>query len=79
MNKPPKPNLKHMRKKYTIQTQSDDDPTSTQKRFPFAVKHNLPFHFVSAADGTNVVRIFEDAIGLAIKNKENPTDEVGMP
>ncbi len=36
------------------------------------MKHKLPFFYVSAADGTNVVRIFEEAIALAIKQKENP-------
>jgi hypothetical protein len=31
---------------------------------------------VSAADGTNVVRAIREAIKLAIKNKEEPADEV---
>mmetsp|Transcript_27879 Transcript_27879/g.70485 ORF Transcript_27879/g.70485 Transcript_27879/m.70485 type:complete len:228 (-) Transcript_27879:308-991(-) len=55
-----------------IANKIDFDPTSTQKKFQFAVKHKLPFFYVSAADGTNVVRIFEEAIALAIKQKENP-------
>lgn len=29
----------------------------TSKKFKFADTHNLPFFFVSAADGTNVVRV----------------------
>ena len=29
----------------------------TRKEFKFAQKHNLPFYFVSAADGTNVVKV----------------------
>lgn len=29
----------------------------TQKSFNFARKFNLPFYFVSAADGTNVVKV----------------------
>ena len=29
----------------------------TQKNFNFANKHNLPFYYVSAADGTNVVKV----------------------
>ena len=57
--------------------QIDFDPSSTQRKFAFASKHQLPFFYVSAADGTNVVRIFEEAIGLAIKTKENPEDDVG--
>jgi len=31
----------------------------TRKNFKFASKHNLPFFFVSAADGTNVVKVCE--------------------
>lgn len=34
----------------------------TQKSFKFAKKHGCPFFFVSASDGTNVVRIFNEAI-----------------
>jgi hypothetical protein len=29
----------------------------TRKEFKFAAKHNLPFFFVSAADGTNIVKV----------------------
>ena len=29
----------------------------TQKTFAFAKKHSMPFYFVSAADGTNVVKV----------------------
>ncbi len=29
----------------------------TKKAFQFPKKHNLPFYFVSAADGTNVVKV----------------------
>ena len=32
----------------------------------------IPFNFVSAADGTNVVSIFKDALDLAINYKKNP-------
>ena len=34
----------------------------TGKNFKFAEKHGLPFFFVSASDGTNVVKIFLTAI-----------------
>ncbi len=34
----------------------------TRKEFKFAQKHNLPFFFVSAADGTNIVKVFQTAI-----------------
>lgn len=54
----------------------DVEPSMAKKRFNFAVNHQLPFYFVSASDGTNVVRVFKEAINLAIKNKEQPPDEV---
>jgi len=54
----------------------DADPAMAKKKFNFAMENNLPFFFVSAAEGTNVVRVFNEAIKLAIKNKEEPPDEV---
>lgn len=54
----------------------DVDPEIAKKKFNFPTTHNLPFYFVSAADGTNIVRVVNEAIKLAIKNKEEPTDEV---
>eukprot|EP00930_Biecheleria_cincta_P056473 TRINITY_DN4258_c0_g1_i1.p1 TRINITY_DN4258_c0_g1~~TRINITY_DN4258_c0_g1_i1.p1 ORF type:complete len:248 (-),score=53.88 TRINITY_DN4258_c0_g1_i1:123-794(-) len=54
----------------------DAEPSMAKKKFNFAVENNLPFYFVSAAEGTNVVRVFTEAIKLAIKNKEEPPDEV---
>ncbi len=35
----------------------------------------VPFNFVSAADGTNVVQIFKDALDMAIKYKEDPNKD----
>ncbi|KAM8820202.1 rab-like protein 2B [Eudromia elegans] len=52
----------------------DADMKVTQKSFNFARKFNLPFYFVSAADGTNVVKLFNDAIELAIAYKQNSGD-----
>ncbi|XP_075597673.1 rab-like protein 2A [Balearica regulorum gibbericeps] len=43
----------------------------TQKSFNFARKFSLPFYFVSAADGTNVVKLFNDAFKLAVAYKQN--------
>lgn len=37
----------------------------TKKSFSFPKKHDMPLYYVSAADGTNVVRLFRDAIRLA--------------
>uniref|UniRef100_A0A8C9FLU2 Rab-like protein 2A n=1 Tax=Pavo cristatus TaxID=9049 RepID=A0A8C9FLU2_PAVCR len=50
------------------------DMKVTQKSFNFARKFSLPFYFVSAADGTNVVKLFNDAIKLALTYKQNSGD-----
>lgn len=34
----------------------------TQKSFNFARKFSLPFYFVSAADGTNVVKVTQSCL-----------------
>ncbi|POI30623.1 hypothetical protein CIB84_005626 [Bambusicola thoracicus] len=52
----------------------DADMKVTQKSFNFARKFSLPFYFVSAADGTNVVKLFNDAIKLAVTYKRNSGD-----
>merc|ERR1719410_1050309 len=54
----------------------DIEPSMAKKKFNFPTQHGLPFYFTSSSDGTNVVRVFQEAIQLAIKNKENPPDEV---
>ncbi|XP_025255749.1 rab-like protein 2B isoform X2 [Theropithecus gelada] len=61
-----------------------DDINATQKSFNFAKKFSLPLYFVSAADGTNVVKVwstaevasklFNDAIRLAVSYKQNSQD-----
>ncbi|XP_077932953.1 rab-like protein 2B isoform X2 [Halichoerus grypus] len=51
-----------------------DDIKMTQKSFNFARKFSLPLYFVSAADGTNVVKLFNDAIRLAVSYKHNSRD-----
>nr|XP_014336164.1 PREDICTED: rab-like protein 2B isoform X3 [Bos mutus] len=52
----------------------DADMKMTQKSFNFARKFSLPLYFVSAADGTNVVKLFSDAIRLAVSYKQNSRD-----
>lgn len=52
----------------------DADMRVTQKSFNFAKKLGLPFYFVSAADGTNVVKVFKDAINMALSYKKNSSD-----
>jgi Rab-like protein 2 len=46
----------------------------TDKNFKFAEQNNLPFYFVSAADGTNVVKVFNEALKQALHFKLNPPD-----
>ena len=57
-----------------IANKIDLDPTRAAKAFAFAEKkrkerggqeEDFPFYFVSAADGSNVVTIFRDAISKA--------------
>ncbi|KAF8563208.1 hypothetical protein P879_08517 [Paragonimus westermani] len=52
----------------------DADLSVTNKTFNFAKKNKMAFYFVSASDGTNVVRVFRDAIRAAIAYKETSTD-----
>lgn len=54
----------------------DVEPAMAKKKFNFPAQHELPFYFTSSSDGTNVVRVFHEAIHLAIRNKEQPPDEV---
>eukprot|EP00878_Enallax_costatus_P032076 GHUV01035174.1.p1 GENE.GHUV01035174.1~~GHUV01035174.1.p1 ORF type:complete len:149 (+),score=42.42 GHUV01035174.1:401-847(+) len=53
----------------------DIDYQVTSKSFKFAEKYDLPFYFVSASDGTNVVRIFHKAILEGLKWKLSPKDD----
>ena len=52
----------------------DVDYKVTKKKFNFSKKHKLPFFFVSAADGTNVVKMFQEAIKMAWQYKQGSTD-----
>lgn len=49
-------------------------PESTKKSFLFASKNNLPMYYVSASDGTNVVKMFSDAVEKAVEYKKNPIE-----
>ncbi len=40
----------------------DVDPSVTQKQFKFATENDIPLYYVSAADGTNIVKLFNDAL-----------------
>ncbi|GFT07380.1 rab-like protein 2A [Nephila pilipes] len=52
----------------------DANPTVTKKSFHLPQKLKMPLYFVSASDGTNVVKLFNDAIRNAVLYKKNPTD-----
>jgi len=47
---------------FVVANKIDVDYSVTTKSFAFATKHSLPLAYVSAADGTNVVKTFRDAI-----------------
>uniref|UniRef100_A0A7S1MJ02 Uncharacterized protein n=1 Tax=Neobodo designis TaxID=312471 RepID=A0A7S1MJ02_NEODS len=53
----------------------DTDPSVVSKSFAFAEKHQVPLKYVSAADGTNVVDLFQVAITEAAKYRANPKSE----
>lgn len=47
----------------------------TKRSFSFPKKHDMPLYFVSAADGTNVVRLFRDAIRVADAYRSGDTPD----
>mmetsp|Transcript_48966 Transcript_48966/g.59058 ORF Transcript_48966/g.59058 Transcript_48966/m.59058 type:complete len:199 (-) Transcript_48966:206-802(-) len=53
----------------------DIDYMVTKKKFKFASKNNIPFFFVSSADGTNVVKVFEEAICAGLGHKKFGGDD----
>ncbi|DAZ93674.1 TPA: hypothetical protein N0F65_008182 [Lagenidium giganteum] len=59
---------------FLVANKIDVDLAVTSKKFKFAETHNLEFNFVSAADGTNVVKVFTDAVQAAVRFKEEGGD-----
>ncbi|CAF1045544.1 unnamed protein product [Didymodactylos carnosus] len=53
----------------------DADLNITKKSFNFPKKHDMPLYFVSAANGSNVVRLFRDAIRLAHAYKSGDSQD----
>ena len=47
-------------------------PEVVKKSFAFSTTNNLPLYFVSAADGTNVVKVFREALNKAVEYKNDP-------
>lgn len=54
----------------------DVDEKVTTKAFAFPTKHGLPFFYASAADGTNVVQLFQEAIRVGVGYKLGEKDFV---
>ncbi|KAM6960781.1 RAB, member of RAS oncogene family-like 2 [Aplochiton taeniatus] len=52
----------------------DADEKVTQRGFNFAKKYNLPIFYVSAANGTNVVKAFKETIKMAVEYKRDSRD-----
>jgi len=52
----------------------DSNMEATQQSFAFGKRNKLPQYFVSAAEGTNVVKLFRDAIKAAYVYKNDPQD-----
>ncbi|GLD95401.1 hypothetical protein PINS_up004045 [Pythium insidiosum] len=59
---------------FLVANKIDVDLAVTNKKFKFAETHNLEFEFVSAADGTNVVKLFKQAVAAACKFKADGGD-----
>ena len=53
-------------------------PAAAKKQFKWPKEHGYPVYFTSAARGTNVVRVFSEAIKLGWTNKNNPDDVMGV-
>ena len=46
----------------------------TTKSFAFTTKNGIPLYYVSASDGTNVVKLFHDSVAAAVQYKKDPVD-----
>lgn len=55
-----------------IANKIDIDERATQRKYKFIEDLGVPFNFVSAADGTNVVAIFRETLKMAIQYKDDP-------
>ncbi|XP_075257465.1 rab-like protein 2A [Convolutriloba macropyga] len=52
----------------------DANPKASQMKFNMASKYNMKLYYCSASDGTNVVKVFKDAIVAAHEYKKKTTD-----
>ena len=58
-----------------IANKIDIDERATARKYKFVEDLGVPFNFVSAADGTNVVQIFRESLEMAIKYKDDPNND----
>jgi len=58
-----------------IANKIDIDERATQRKYKFIEDLGVPFNFVSAADGTNVVAIFKETLEMAVNYKFDPNKE----
>ena len=58
-----------------IANKVDVDRAVMSKDFAFPKKHGMQLYFCSAADGTNVVAAFEDAIARGVDYSNNPPED----
>lgn len=56
----------------------DLNQSVTRTQFKWAKSKNYPVYYTSAAKGTNVVRVFSEAIKLGWTNKNSPDDVYGV-
>jgi len=57
-----------------IANKIDENPKSTQIQFNFAKKNDLEMNYTSAADGTNVVRVFHGAIKAGCEYRKDDSN-----
>jgi Rab-like protein 2 len=55
-----------------IANKIDMDEKATARKYKFIEEIGCEFNFVSAADGTNVVAVFKQALDMALHYKANP-------
>ena len=58
-----------------IANKIDIDERATQRKYKFVEDLGVPFNFVYAADGTNVVAIFRETLEIALAYKDDPNKE----
>ncbi len=58
-----------------IANKIDLDEKATGRRYKFIEDIGCEFNFVSAADGTNVVSVFQKALEMGLHYKQNPHED----